>query len=148
MSMGDLAAADGMWTRALSQWATTRDGPDHVEAERRIRWFLEEAGRPGANLQLDARNRDTSLSLLLAGCGLGFFGTAIVLYGEGRDGAVQAAVSIAAWVCIIAAAALAVIWAWHAGRPSSPLTDADVALALDLAATLDGTAHREDRVPA
>jgi hypothetical protein len=148
LSMGDLAAADGMWMRALSHWTTTRDGPDRVEAERRIRWFLEEAARPGANVGLDARNQDTSLKLPLAGCGLGLIGTAIVLFGEGRDGAVQAAVSIAAWICIIAAAVLTVIWAWHSGRQSIPLTDADVTLALDLAATLDGTSQRNDSVPA
>ena len=146
LELGDRAAADGAWVKAIQVWTSLLDMPaQRSAAQERLRWFLAEgAAHPGAGTSV-VTARLGSGALLLAAVACGLFGTALVLIGENLTGTSRNLLSTGAWLLYIATAALVISYAYRVGKPgvavAEDLSDADLQHARELALRVQSTIH-------
>ncbi len=141
---GDTAAREGRWSDAVTIWASLRAGTTTDLADERLRWFLSHTGTVP---DVTPQTSQTSWPTILCAAGLGLFGTAIVLLGEGVSGSLAIVTSIAAWACYLASGILIVMYAHArhvAERDRDHLDARRMTAAIDAAKALDVNAAHPD----
>jgi len=147
--VGDEFARAGEWAQAVAAWNRALDAGDRQAATQRLRWFLDETDGPGAGTAARAApQRAGRVRLLLAVAGGAIVGTVCVFLGQDQTGSARNVLAAVAWLAYIAAAALAVTYAFASGRrvrsTDAGLTAAELCRARDLAAVIsrsDGPDH-------
>ena len=142
LAQGDRLARSGAWSAALEHWRSALEGPDAVEASRRICWFLQQTRDGAENAIAPESPRRRAYRALLGATVATSVGTALTMLGIGRTGIESTVVAIAAWTCFALAAVLALLFARmlgssRGGPPTLTPGDHRVTVAIEAASTMD-----------
>ncbi|MBA2470216.1 MAG: hypothetical protein H0V37_12490 [Chloroflexia bacterium] len=115
LEAGDQAATAGDWVEAITVWEQLLDTDEGPDATQRVRWFLAEAS-PGDMVRESPWHRRGTV--LIVAIGSAVAGTACVFAAQEVTGFIGIVFAAAAWLFYIAAATLAVAYAFGVGNPS------------------------------